>query len=160
MSDIIMKRKYKQRWSIFQLTSTKRKITSHLNWLTTKNVGNHVKFELNNYGFDISTDCRWFRFKTQTGLQLNLVFITIGLNYHIEKNGTSAVSVRCSTQSTHCATNCSFVWKWNKTVWPNDKYFSFGHCIVCTSSIYGFWLFHWYLQILLTWNKQTSINIK
>lgn len=123
MSDIIMKRKYKQRWSIFQLTSTKRKITSHLNWLTTKNVGNHVKFELNNYGFDISTDCRWFRFKTQTGLQLNLVFITIGLNYHIEKNGTSAVSVRCSTQSTHCATNCSFVWKWNKTVWQMTNIF-------------------------------------
>ena len=26
--------------------------------------------------------------------------------------------------------------------------FSFGHCIVCPSSIYGFWLPIWYLQIL------------
>ena len=27
--------------------------------------------------------------------------------------------------------------------------FSFGHCVVCSSSIYGFWLLLWYLQILL-----------
>jgi hypothetical protein len=27
--------------------------------------------------------------------------------------------------------------------------FSFGHCVVCSSSIYGFWLPLWYLQILL-----------
>ena len=28
--------------------------------------------------------------------------------------------------------------------------FSFGHCIVCSSSIYGFWLPSWYLQVLHT----------
>jgi hypothetical protein len=28
--------------------------------------------------------------------------------------------------------------------------FSFGHCVVCPSSICGFWLPLWYLQILLT----------
>ena len=28
--------------------------------------------------------------------------------------------------------------------------FSFGHCVACFSSIYGFWLILWYLQILLT----------
>ena len=27
--------------------------------------------------------------------------------------------------------------------------FSFGHCVVCSSSIYGFWLHLWYLQTLL-----------
>jgi predicted nucleic acid-binding Zn ribbon protein len=27
---------------------------------------------------------------------------------------------------------------------------SFGHCVVCSSSIYGFWLPLWYLQTLLT----------
>jgi hypothetical protein len=27
--------------------------------------------------------------------------------------------------------------------------FSFGHCVVCSSSIYGFWLPFWYLQTLL-----------
>jgi len=27
--------------------------------------------------------------------------------------------------------------------------FSFGHCVVCSSSIYGFWLPLWYLQNLL-----------
>jgi hypothetical protein len=27
---------------------------------------------------------------------------------------------------------------------------SFGHCVVCSSSIYGFWLFLWYLQTLQT----------
>jgi hypothetical protein len=27
--------------------------------------------------------------------------------------------------------------------------FSFGHCVVCPSSIYGFWLPIWFLQILL-----------
>ena len=29
-------------------------------------------------------------------------------------------------------------------------YFSFGHCVVCSSSIYGFWLLLWYLQTFLT----------
>ena len=28
--------------------------------------------------------------------------------------------------------------------------FSFGHCVVCSSSIYGFWLPLWYLPTLLT----------
>jgi len=28
--------------------------------------------------------------------------------------------------------------------------FSFGHCVVCSSSIYGFWWTLWYLQTLLT----------
>ena len=39
--------------------------------------------------------------------------------------------------------------------------FSFDHCIVCSSSIYGFWLHLWYLQTLLKsqlsfcfWNSQ------
>jgi hypothetical protein len=27
--------------------------------------------------------------------------------------------------------------------------FYFGHCVVCSSSIYGFWLLLWYLQALL-----------
>jgi len=27
--------------------------------------------------------------------------------------------------------------------------FSFGHCVVCSSSIYGLWLLFWYLQTLL-----------
>ena len=27
--------------------------------------------------------------------------------------------------------------------------FSFGHCVVCSSSIYGFWLPLWYLQTLI-----------
>ena len=27
--------------------------------------------------------------------------------------------------------------------------FSFGHCVVCSSSIYGFWLHLWYFQTLL-----------
>ena len=29
--------------------------------------------------------------------------------------------------------------------------FSFGNCVVCSSSIYGFWLPLWYLQTLLLW---------
>jgi hypothetical protein len=28
---------------------------------------------------------------------------------------------------------------------------SFDHCVVCSSSIYGFWLPLWYLQTLLTY---------
>jgi hypothetical protein len=28
-------------------------------------------------------------------------------------------------------------------------HFSFGHCVICPSSIYGIWLYLWYLQILL-----------
>ena len=28
--------------------------------------------------------------------------------------------------------------------------FSFGHCVVCSSSIYGFWLLFWYLQTPLS----------
>jgi hypothetical protein len=41
--------------------------------------------------------------------------------------------------------------------------FSFGHCVVCSSSMYGFWLPLWYLQTLLNvvhttcfWNKLCS----
>jgi lipopolysaccharide export LptBFGC system permease protein LptF len=30
---------------------------------------------------------------------------------------------------------------------------SFGHCIVCSSTIYGFWLPLWYLLTLLTQNS-------
>jgi hypothetical protein len=32
--------------------------------------------------------------------------------------------------------------------WGKDT-FSFGHCVVCSSSIYGFWLPLWYLQNFL-----------
>jgi hypothetical protein len=32
--------------------------------------------------------------------------------------------------------------------------FSFGHCVVFSSSIYGFWLSLWYLQTLLEWKCQ------
>ena len=31
--------------------------------------------------------------------------------------------------------------------------FSFGHCVVCSSSIYGFWFPLWYLQTLLNYKK-------
>ena len=34
--------------------------------------------------------------------------------------------------------------------------FSFGHCVVCSSSIYGFWLSRWYLQTLLTSNDKSE----
>ena len=36
--------------------------------------------------------------------------------------------------------------------------FSFGNCFVCSSSIYGFWLPLWYLQILVM-SSRNSINI-
>ena len=34
--------------------------------------------------------------------------------------------------------------------WLSFCTFSFGHCVVCSSSIYGFWLPLWYLQTLHT----------
>jgi hypothetical protein len=44
---------------------------------------------------------------------------------------------------------------------------SFGHCVVCSSSIYGFWLTLWYLQTLLSpqinhilWNVLFVISLK
>jgi len=36
--------------------------------------------------------------------------------------------------------------------------FSFGHCVVCSSSIYGFWLPLWYLQTLLESKTRTEDN--
>jgi hypothetical protein len=33
--------------------------------------------------------------------------------------------------------------------WLSFCTFSFGHCVVCSSSIYGFWLPLWYLQTLV-----------
>jgi hypothetical protein len=48
-------------------------------------------------------------------------------------------------------------WWWTKSM--NKRFvhrcltictFSFGHCFVCSSSIYGFWLPLWYLQTLLS----------
>jgi hypothetical protein len=38
--------------------------------------------------------------------------------------------------------------------------FSFGHCVVCPSLIYGFRLLHWYLQILLIVEEKSSKNRK
>ena len=35
--------------------------------------------------------------------------------------------------------------------------FSFGHCVVCSSSIYGFWLPLWYLQTLLVYSRLKCI---
>jgi len=38
--------------------------------------------------------------------------------------------------------------------------FSFGYCVVCSISIYGFWLPLWYLQTLLTRNKlNTNVTL-
>jgi hypothetical protein len=37
--------------------------------------------------------------------------------------------------------------------------FSFGHCVVCSSSIYGFWLTPWYLPTLLTSLCSTAIHL-
>jgi hypothetical protein len=37
--------------------------------------------------------------------------------------------------------------------------FSFGHCVVCSSSIYGFWLPLWYRQTLLTTESTTNKNV-
>jgi hypothetical protein len=36
--------------------------------------------------------------------------------------------------------------------------FSFGHCVVCSSSIYGFWLPLWYLQTLLKDIQERNIS--
>ena len=38
--------------------------------------------------------------------------------------------------------------------------FSFGHCFVCPSSIYGFWLSIWYLQTLLVIGKVGNLDRK
>jgi hypothetical protein len=38
--------------------------------------------------------------------------------------------------------------------------FSFGHCVVCSSSIYRFWLPLWYLQTLLTLFMIVILTIK
>jgi hypothetical protein len=35
--------------------------------------------------------------------------------------------------------------------------FSFGHCVVCSSSIYGFWLPLWYLQTLLIFYSRRGV---
>jgi hypothetical protein len=43
--------------------------------------------------------------------------------------------------------------------------FTFGHCVICSSSIYGFWLLLWYLQALLSnpvisreWGKDWEVH--
>jgi hypothetical protein len=37
--------------------------------------------------------------------------------------------------------------------------FSFGHCVVCSSSIYRFWLPLWYLQTLLNYLRNQALNV-
>ena len=37
--------------------------------------------------------------------------------------------------------------------------FSFGHCVDCSFSIYGFWLPLWYLQILLAYVSGMSLSV-
>ena len=41
----------------------------------------------------------------------------------------------------------SFMWMFSRSL--SFCTFSFGHCVVCSSSIYAFWLPYWYLQTLL-----------
>jgi hypothetical protein len=36
--------------------------------------------------------------------------------------------------------------------------FAFGHCVVCSSSIYGFLLPHWYLQTILIEKRHTRLD--
>ena len=38
--------------------------------------------------------------------------------------------------------------------------FSFGHCVVCSTSIYGLWLPLWYLQTLLNHFENTLVQTK
>jgi hypothetical protein len=38
-------------------------------------------------------------------------------------------------------------------------HFFFGHCVACSSSIYGFWLPLWYLQTLLVMSATISVYI-
>ena len=48
----------------------------------------------------------------------------------------------------HCVVCSSSIYGFWLPLW----YFqAFDHCVVCSSSIYGFWLPLWYLQTLLTW---------
>jgi hypothetical protein len=37
--------------------------------------------------------------------------------------------------------------------------FSLGHCVICSSSIYGFWLPLWYFQTLLVFNESLLLSI-
>jgi hypothetical protein len=48
-----------------------------------------------------------------------------------------------------CTHKSSYILNGNSSSKPCLLTFSFGHCVVCPSSIYGFWLPSWYLQILL-----------
>ena len=43
----------------------------------------------------------------------------------------------------------TLLWRWEYILNIWFCTFSFGHCVVCSSSIYGFWLPLWYLQTLL-----------
>jgi hypothetical protein len=47
---------------------------------------------------------------------------------------------------------------WSFCTWQNVV-FLFGHCVVCSSSIYGFWLPLWYLQTLL-WTVTTFCQVQ
>jgi hypothetical protein len=62
----------------------------------------------------------------------------INQNYYKEKQTRVTRSVLCVCFVDRCLSFCPF---------------SFGHCVVCPSSIYGFWLPLWYLQTL-----QAEIN--
>ena len=54
------------------------------------------------------------------------------------------LSLACSLCNVLYIVVCPFIW------------LCFGHCIVCSSSIYGFWLHLWYLQAFL----RTGLEMK
>ena len=56
------------------------------------------------------------------------------ISFYIEGMFEWKLFIFCEVFRSHCL---SFV------------FFSFGHCIICLSSIYGFWLPLWYLQTFL-----------
>ena len=89
-----------------------------------------LNFDLNSWKSDITDSCLFIDF-------MNCIWTNFS-GVHVTR---SLVLYECFVD--RCLSFCTF---------------SFGHCVVCSSSIYRFWLSHWYLQTLL-WRKKLSEKI-
>ena len=83
--------------------------------------------------------------------------------------GASLVEPELPTLSEHlgsppvfdpCYSIFSFICMFCRSLFILLYFFSFGHCVVCSASIYAFWLPLWYLQTLLnaTFNNISAIS--
>jgi len=136
-----MKRKYKQWLWIIPIRSTKGITIFHLNWLNTEKGGSqHITLEIQFLSWDMNTNVGRLN-------QLMWSYFFPSWPVHRVRNYLIYMALCFCSIITSNANKESCVFYY--VDYLSFCTFSFGRCVICSSSIYGFWLPLWYLHTLL-----------